>query len=57
MASVHQKSRNVPHPTHVPRPASPELISALEQTLYREARLLDQERYDEWVEMLAEDIH
>ncbi len=55
MASVHRKARNVP--THVPRPVSPELISALEQTLYREARLLDQERYDEWVEMLAEDIH
>lgn len=34
-----------------------ELVSALEQTLYREARLLDQERYDEWVAMLAEDLH
>lgn len=36
---------------------TPELISALEQTLYREARLLDQERYGEWVAMLADDIH
>lgn len=36
---------------------SHELISMLEQTLYREARLLDQERYDEWVMMLADDLH
>lgn len=34
-----------------------ELLSELEQTLYREARLLDQERHDEWMEMLAPDIH
>ncbi|AII11492.1 3-phenylpropionate/cinnamic acid dioxygenase subunit beta [Rhodococcus opacus] len=33
-----------------------QLISELEQTLYREARLLDQERLDEWMEMLAEDL-
>ena len=32
------------------------LISELEQTLYREARLLDQERHDEWMAMLAEDL-
>lgn len=57
MASVHRKPKNASQATHVPRPVSPELLSALEQTLYREARLLDQERYDEWVEMLAEDIH
>lgn len=34
-----------------------ELISEIEQTLYREARLLDHERYDEWVQMLADDLH
>ena len=34
-----------------------ELIKTVEQTLYREARLLDQERYHEWVAMLADDIH
>lgn len=40
----------------VARP-SLELISEIEQTLYREARLLDSERYREWVHMLAEDLH
>ena len=34
-----------------------ELIKELEQTLYREARLLDQERHDEWLAMLAQDVH
>ena len=34
-----------------------ELISALEQALYREARLMDEERYSEWVDMLADDLH
>lgn len=33
-----------------------ELISALEQTLYREARLLDHELLAEWMQMLAEDL-
>lgn len=36
---------------------SMELAFELEQTLYREARYLDAERYDDWVEMLASDIH
>jgi len=43
-----------------PPAASPtiELIVEIQQRLYREARLLDAERYDEWVEeMLAEDLH
>lgn len=42
-----------------PQPEAPsvELIIALQQTLFKEARLMDAERYDEWVEMLAEDIH
>lgn len=34
-----------------------ELIKTVEQALYREARLLDQERYHEWVAMLTDDIH
>lgn len=33
------------------------LIIAMQQTLYREARLMDAERYAEWVTMLAEDLH
>ena len=36
---------------------SPELVTELQQTLYREARLLDNERYEEWVAMLADDLH
>lgn len=39
------------------QPVSMELAFELEQTLYREARLLDSERYEDWVEMLASDIH
>jgi len=38
-------------------PVSLELAHALEQTVYREARLLDQERYTEWVALLTDDIH
>lgn len=33
-----------------------QLISDLEQTLYREARLLDHERLAEWMQMLDEDL-
>lgn len=29
----------------------------IEQFLYREARLLDNERWDEWLALMAEDIH
>lgn len=47
--------------TEMNRPAiqrpSLELISEIEQTLYREARLLDNERYGDWVQILAEDLH
>ena len=39
------------------RAPSAELVTELQQTLYREARLLDYEKYDEWVAMLAEDLH
>jgi ethylbenzene dioxygenase subunit beta len=37
--------------------ASLELTHALTQTLYREARLLDDEHYKAWTSMLAEDLH
>lgn len=30
---------------------------ALTQTLYREARLLDEERYADWLDLLADDVH
>lgn len=43
--------------TEAALPPTPELISEIEQTLYREARLLDQERYSDWVAMLADDLH
>jgi ethylbenzene dioxygenase beta subunit len=33
------------------------LIREVEQTLYREARMLDDERLEEWLETLTEDIH
>lgn len=34
-----------------------DLVFEIEQFLYREARLLDDERYDEWVGLMAPDIH
>lgn len=36
---------------------SVDIVNEVQQTLFREARLLDEERYDEWVQMLAHDIH
>lgn len=34
-----------------------ELRDEIEQFLYREARLLDQERWDEWLALMSADIH
>lgn len=34
-----------------------ELAFEIEQFLYREARLLDEERYEEWLALMAEDVH
>lgn len=34
-----------------------ELLHEVQQFLYREARLLDAERFEDWLEMLTEDIH
>ncbi|WP_230293756.1 3-phenylpropionate/cinnamic acid dioxygenase subunit beta [Croceicoccus sp. Ery5] len=36
---------------------SAELLLEIQQFLYREARLLDNEQYDEWLELLTDDIH
>ena len=39
------QKKEMPLKPHV----SMELLTTLTQVLYREARLLDQERYDEWM--------
>jgi biphenyl 2,3-dioxygenase beta subunit len=33
------------------------LVRQVEQFAYREARLLDERRFHEWLELFAEDIH
>ena len=38
------------------RLASVELVQEVSQFLYREARLLDEERYEEWLGMMTDDI-
>ena len=37
-------------------PAGDEIARAVERFLYREARLLDERRFDEWLTLLADDI-
>lgn len=39
-----------------PQPLPAKAVTALTQALYREARLLDEERFDEWLALLSEDI-
>jgi 3-phenylpropionate/trans-cinnamate dioxygenase beta subunit len=40
------------------RPTAPrELHFEIEQLLYAEARLIDERRFEEWLEMFAEDLH
>ena len=34
-----------------------DLIRSVEQFLYREARLLDERRFHEWLELLTDDVH
>lgn len=41
----------------VPGTIDTETARRVEQWMYREARLLDEERYDDWLELLADDIH
>jgi biphenyl 2,3-dioxygenase subunit beta len=36
---------------------TPELQQEIEQFLYRESRILDDRRYEEWYELLADDLH
>jgi ethylbenzene dioxygenase beta subunit len=38
-------------------PVDRDLAFEIEQFLYREARLLDEERYEDWLGLMAEDIH
>ena len=42
--------RNEPAPDH-------NLIREVEQFLYREARLLDERRFHEWLELFTDDVH
>jgi 3-phenylpropionate/cinnamic acid dioxygenase small subunit len=39
------------------RPANPDTTHAVAQFLYLEADLLDEWRFEEWLELLAEDLH
>lgn len=38
-------------------PVNSETYLAFQNLLYREARLLDNEQYDDWLDMLSDDIH
>lgn len=38
-------------------PVDRDTLHKVEQFLYREARLLDHERWDDWLALMAEDIH
>lgn len=44
-------------PADSPERITPELQQAIEQFLYHEARLLDDRRYEDWYELLADDLH
>ena len=44
-------------PVTAPFPVSMEEAHEVEQFLYREARLLDERRYNEWMALLADDLH
>lgn len=46
-----------PKPPQFPSLPDRELVFEVEQFLYREARLLDEERYEEWLGLMTEDIH
>lgn len=41
---------------NVPRQASLEVIHLIQQFLYREARLLDEQRYDDWFQLMDEEF-
>lgn len=44
-------------PTQMLAPVDIQLQMAVEQFLYREARLLDERRLTEWLDLLAEEVH
>src|SRR5260370_41153335 len=39
------------------RPMGDEIVREVEQFLYREARLLDERRFHEWLELFTDDVH
>lgn len=43
-------------PVTVPVPVAPDIAHAVEQFLYFEAQLLDEARYSDWFDLLAEDV-
>ena len=49
----HTRPESEPSATRV----TPELQLEIEQFLYRESRILDDRRYEEWYELLADDLH
>jgi ethylbenzene dioxygenase subunit beta len=52
-------SEVIAKPKVTPEKALParELVYRIEQFLYREARLLDEERYEEWLGLMTPDVH
>ena len=36
---------------------APDLLREVEQFLYHEARLLDERRFHDWIELFTEDVH
>lgn len=58
-ATTHNPADSMRTPQVPAFPALPDqaLVFEIEQFLYREARLLDTERYEEWLGLMAEDIH
>ena len=60
-SAEYQLEVNVTQPDQIELCDSPEvpivLLFEIQQFLYREARLLDGEQYDEWLNLLADDIH
>ncbi len=49
-----RKAKPLPPPSDC---APLELVHEISQFLYREARLLDEERYEEWLGLMTEDVH
>lgn len=56
-AIPHAVEPDVPQPGDLPPIVDVELQHEIEQFLYFEAQLLDEHRYDEWLELFAADLH